>query len=102
LRQEELENEKDADFRVQKRQELAQGYRNTGARGGGGGGAGGVKVRPVEMRLRGEKSVYAFHSPGEAWRWLDETYGDGAAAESYWWSVWLQRVKEFLCTAKLT
>ena len=56
----------------------------------------------MELRLSGEKSIYPFDSAGAAWRWLDETQGDGVAAESYWWKVWLQRVKEFLCAQKLT
>ena len=90
LKQEELKHEEPA-LRLQRH--------SSGARGGGGAGR---KVRPVEVRLRGEERIYSFDAAGEAWRWLDETQGDGVAAESHWWKELLRRVREFLCAQKLT
>ena len=51
------------------------------------------KGRPVTMRVRGNN--HTFGSAGEAWRWLDETQGDGTAAESHWWQSWLEDIDEF-------
>ena len=80
-------------------QQSSQKYRSSEGRGGS---TGRHKIRPVEVRLRGEKHIYPFDSAGEAWRWLDETQGDGSATETHWWQDLLERVRSFLRVQKLT